>query len=276
MTNRYYLTILLLLSTKVMFGQKCFVVYDSISKTKIAYANIWKENKIYANSDSIGKFCIKENELKSEYKISCIGYKTKKINTTQDSLFLQINKIVLEEVTITKPIFKNKIKFGSYKTRNIGLVATYDMQIAELGKVFIIKDSIQYFFNKLKFDTSSSTSNRIMGVKIYSLDINNKPKDLLTDKNIIIDIKKGNHITTVDLSKLKLSVPKEGFFISLQILLLEQNKQYGEHNKEWFYYEPSIGANKDAIGFYYFSSSEEGIWKKHENCDLNMQVEITN
>ena len=259
-----------------MFCQKCFTIYNSITKSRIAYANVWKDNKIYINSDSLGSFCINESEIKSKYKISCIGYKTEYLNIAKDSVFFDTDEIVLEEVVITKPLLKNKIKYGSYKTRDVGLVATYEMQIAELGKVFLTNDSIQRYFSKLKIATFASNSNRIVGIKIYSLDDNNQPNTTITDETIISNIKKGSHITSLDLSTLSLSVPKKGFFISIQFLLLEQNKQYGEYNKEWFYYEPSIGANMDSIGDEYFTLSEQGLWKKNKNCDLNIQVELTN
>jgi chitodextrinase len=38
-----------------LFAQKkIFTVYDSTTSSIIPYANIWKENKIYANADANG------------------------------------------------------------------------------------------------------------------------------------------------------------------------------------------------------------------------------
>lgn len=276
MNYKYYLTIFFLFSIEIIFAQKCFTVYDSNSKIIVPYANIVKENKIYANSDSEGKFCIAANELQYQFKISCVGYKTTTLDLTQNSIFLTTDIINLNEVVIKKPSFKKKVKLGSFKGSNIALTATYDLQFAEIGKVFILSDSKPQFLKKIKFHTFSSLPNRILGIKIYSLDENKQPKDLLSTENIIYKVKKGTHIATIDMSKSPLTLPKDGFVISLQILLLEQNKQYGEHNKFWYFYEPSIGATKDVSEAYYFSSTEEGIWKKHENCDLNIQVELTN
>ena len=100
--------------------------------------------------------------------------------------------------------------------------------------------------------------------------------ELITNENIICNIKKGYNTTTVDLRKYSLSAPKNGFFVSIQILLIDQNKQYGEHNKDWFFYEPSIGATKNIIGASYYNMSEQNIWKKVENYQLNIEVELTN
>lgn len=276
MNYKHKLLFIFLLFSEVIFCQKCFSIFDNVSKSKIAYANIWRDNKIFMNSDSLGSFCINESEIKSKFEISCFGYKSQYLNIERDSIFLDIDEIIIEEVVIKKPLLKNKIKYGNYKIRNAGLVATYEMQIAELGKVFLTNDSIQRYFNKLKIATFASNSNRIVGVKIYSLDDNKQPNIVITDKIIISNIKKGSHITSIDLSNLSLSVPKTGFFISIQFLLLEQNKQHGTYNKEWFYYEPSIGANMNSKGNEYFYLSENGSWKKNENCDLNIQVELTN
>jgi hypothetical protein len=276
MSYRYYFTILLLLSTKTIFSQKCFTVYDSISKIEIPYANIWKENKIYSNTDLDGKFCISENEAQNEFKISCIGYKTKNINTSKNSVFLSLDEIALKEIVIIKPSYKEKVKLGNHKGNNIALTATNDLQMAEIGRVFTLNDSDEHFFNKLKFNTFSSQPNRVIGIKIYSLSENNTPNELISNENIICNIKKGYHTTTVDLSKYSLSAPKNGFFVSIQILLIDQNKQYGEHNKYWFFYEPSIGATSNTKDASYYSMSEQDIWKKHENCQLNIEVELTN
>lgn len=276
MNYRYYFSILVLLSSKTIFSQKCFTVYDSISKTQIPYANIWKENKVYANTDVEGKFCIRENESHNEFKISCIGYKTKNINTSQNSVYLNVDEIALKEVLIIKPRNKEKLKLGSYKGTDIALTATYDLQIAEIGRVFALNDAAQHFFNRLKFNTFSSLPNRIIGIKIYSLNENNAPNELITNENIISTIKKGYHTTTVDLSRYSLAAPKNGFFVSIQILLIDQNKQYGEHNKDWFFYEPSIGATSNSKDAYYYSMSEQDIWKKNENIQLNIEVDLTN
>lgn len=277
MNYRNYFSILLLLSTKTIFSQKCFNVYDSISKAEIPYANIWKENKIYANTDLEGKFCMSENEPQNGFKISCIGYKSKKINTSQNIVYLSLDEIALKEVVIIKPKFKEKLKLGKHeKGTDIALTATNDLQFSEIGRVFTLNDSTQHFFNKIKFHAFSSLPNRILGVKIYKLDKNNFPDELITDENIICNVKKGDHTITVDLSSYSLPVPKNGFVVSIHILLIDQNKQYGEHNKDWFFYEPSIGATKDVEGAYYYYMTGQNSWKRNENCQLNIQVELTN
>lgn len=276
MNYKFYIVLLSFFVTETIFSQKCFTVYDSISKKEVPFANIWKENKIYSNSDSEGKFCINDNESKKEFKISCVGYKTKKINVSQNSVLLSLDQIDLKEVLIIKPSYKQKLKLGSSTGTNIALSATYDLQIAEAGRVYLLNDSIQRFLKKIKFRTFSSLPDRLIGVKIYSLNDNNEPNELINTENIISIVKKGNHITTVDLSPYSISVPKAGFFVSIQILLIEQNKQYGELNKNWFFYEPSIGATQNENNAAYYSMSEENIWKKHNNCELNIEVELTN
>jgi hypothetical protein len=275
MRHNILFTFLLLLSTKSIFSQKCFTVYDSLTNKKIAYSNIWKENKIYANSDLEGKFWIRDIDLQNQFKISCIGYKTKTINISQNSVYLNVDVIALKEIVILQPLKNKKIILGSYKGNEIALTANYDLQIAEAGRAFILADSTAYFLKKIKFITIASAPNRTIGIKIYSLNNNYEPDELITTENIICEVKKGFETTVVDFSNRAIPLPKKGFFVSFQFLLIEQNKQFGERNKLWYFYEPSIGATQNVEGAIYYSMIEKNVWKKHENCQLNIQVELT-
>lgn len=116
-----------------------------------------------------------------------------------------------------------------------------------------------------------------MGIKIYSLTNNNEPDQLLFAENIILTLKKGTNITTYSFEDNLIPVPKNGFFISLQMLLIEENKQYGTSGKlvDYFFYDPSIGATTNVEEELCFTLQQEGVWAKMKNIDLNIKVFLT-
>ncbi|WP_432671871.1 hypothetical protein [Flavobacterium sp. SM2513] len=278
MKNKLYINFIILILSTSVFGQnKCFTIQDSITSTSISYANIWHNNKIYANSDANGEFCVKAVDLNGTFTISCVGYITKPFNLDLNTIRLEKDKINLEEVVVVVPKRKQKIKLGKTNPTNVLLTATYDLTISEIGKSFKLNNEKQLYLKEVKFKTSTYQHGRIMGLKIYSLNENEEPDQLLSTENIILNIEKGSTITTYAFEENIIPLPKNGFFVSLQMLLTEENKQYGVNNdlKDWYFYNPSIGANKGVENAFYFTKTVENIWKKIPNYDLNMKVLLT-
>ena len=273
--NYYLLAILLIVTTSAFAQSKCFTVYDSINFNALSYVNIWKNNKIYANSDVNGKFCIKDADINDYFTISYVGYKTKHIDVISSSILLKRENVDLDEVVIFSPKENKKTRMGRIGGVNLLLTATYDLQIAEAGKVFNLDENKQLYLKKVKFKTFTYEPDRTIGLKIYSLNKDNEPDLLLTKEQIVITVEKGNNTVSYDFEGTIMPVPKNGFFVSLQIFLIEENRQYGVNNKEWFFYDPSIGAKKQEGEAPYFTQTEKGIWKKHPNCDLRIEVFLT-
>jgi hypothetical protein len=75
----------------------------------------------------------------------------------------------------------------------------------------------------------------------YSVGENGQPKEIINTENILVKLKKGTHVAEVDVSNLTIEFPKEGVFVVIQHLLLEQNKVYAKpYYPNAFFYEPSI------------------------------------
>lgn len=278
MKKNYYIILLLLIVTSSIFAQnKCFTIYDSINSTAISYANIWKNDTIYANSDVNGKFYIKDNDIKNEFKITCIGYITKHIDLISNTIHLEKDNVNLKEIVVINPKRKHKIRLGKTSGTNTGLVATHDLSRAEIGKSFVVNEVNQFYLREVKFKTSTYKEGRTMELKIYSLNENNEPNQLISPENIILTLEKGSNITTYNFEKNLIPIPKNGFFVSLQMLLIEENKQYGTSGKlvDYFFYDPSIGAINGVEEELCFSQLQEGVWIKMKKIDLNIQVILT-
>ena len=180
-------------------------------------------------------------------------------------------------MVIINPKRKHKIRLGKTSGTNTGLVATYDLNRSEVGKLFKINEANQFYLREVKFKTSTYKEGRTMGLKIYSLNENNEPDQLISLENIILTLEKGFNITTYNFEENLIPVPKNGFFVSLQMILIEENKQYGTSGKlvDYFFYDPSIGAINGVEEELCFSQQQEGVWKKMKKIDLNIQVILT-
>lgn len=275
--NLYFLTVFCFFVTTVFSQNKCFTIYDSSSSTAIAYANIWKNEKIYANSDVKGKFYIKDIDMNSEFKISCIGYLTKLVDLNANTIYLEKEKVNLDEVVIINPKKKQSIKLGKTNETDILVTATMDLNKSEIGKSFVLNKKEQFYLKEVKFKTSTYQAGRTMGLKIYSLNENNEPDQIISSENIILSLEKGTHVTTYNFEKNLIPVSRNGFFVSLQILLIDENKQFGTSGNltDRFFYDPAIGAALGVEEEFCYTQQEEGVWIKMKNIDLNIKVELT-
>ena len=85
---------------------------------------------------------------------------------------------------------------------------------------------------------------------------------LLYNENIIVEIKKGNHNTNVNIEKYNLKMPENGIFIVLETLIIQENKHvetlvYTEDKKKHKTiretYQPNFG---------FLPSKKAESWKK--------------
>lgn len=271
--KKIFLTILIIFSN-VLFGQESYIVIDSLSNEPISYANIWINNKIFTNSDENGLFIIENKN--AEYNVSCLGYKKKKIDLSKKKVLLTPESINLKEIIVTNRKSNKEIKIGSNKNKDIIIAANFDSKFAEIGKVFIPQDTTCLFLKEVKFNTFSMLKNATAKINIYSLDNNMQPYKLINYDNLICNIKKGNQKSVIKLEEYNIIVPKEGFMVSIQILLVEDNKSYRQYNKNLYQYEPSLFVKKQSPDNFTYNLSEYNNWKKVPYYDLNIEITLTN
>lgn len=271
--KKILLTFLIIFSN-LLFGQESYIVKDSLSNEPISYANIWINNKIFTNSDENGLFIIENKN--AEYNVSCLGYKKKKVDLSKKEVLLSPESINLKEIIVTNRKSNKEIKIGSNKNKDINTAANYNNRFAEIGKVFIPQDTTCLFLKEVKFNTFSMLKNATVKINIYSLDNNMQPFERIIYDNLICNIKKGNQKSEINLERQNIIIPKEGFMVSIQILLVEENKSYREYNKNIYQYEPSLFVKKNSPENFTYNLSEYNNWKKIPNYDLNIEITLTN
>ena len=216
-----------LIVTQFAFSQIRGVVKDSISGEPIPYVNIWVENEtIGTTSETNGSFSldIKEEKL---LVFSALGYEIKKASSKTDLILLKPKVFELNEVVIEQPKFKNEIEVGNYETSG------FRIGLGNINSAVFFKSNnemlVHPFLKEVQFLTKSDLENAKIRINILSVNSDNSPGESLLDDEIIVNVKKGKNKNIVDLSSYRFKIPKEGFFISLEKLLIEENKYYSEH-----------------------------------------------
>ncbi|OYU81716.1 MAG: hypothetical protein CFE23_02190 [Flavobacterium sp. BFFFF1] len=261
----------------MVHGQVSVTIKSKETGEPISYANVWKSNKIYASSDSLGTFSIGENELNIPFKISALGYKTKDsilINEAK-TIYLEEDFIELKEVLLSKKVNAKKIKVGKLKNGDVGVVSEMNKETAQIGRFFSNDSGETLFLDKFRFKAICATRNCIVNILIYAVGKNGEPAEIINRNNIPCKVKKGHHINEVDLSDLNIQFPPEGIFIMVNYLFLEQNKLFGNKNENWYYYEPSIdAASVESYTDTWYNYNNE--WKKNDKYSVCFQLSLTN
>ena len=271
-----FFTICIIVSCTIHAQNQIFIKSKN-SNQAVSYANIWESNKIFTSSDSLGSFYVDEKHLNSKFKISAVGYKTIDNIDVNDkkTIFLDDEIVVLKEVTISKILNSKNFKIGKIKNGDVGIVSEMNKKTGQIGKFFMNNSKEKLFLNKFKFKTLCSNENRVVNILIYSVGNNGTPNEIINNENIVCHLKKGHNTSEVDLSYLKIEFPVEGLFIVVDYIFIEQNKVYGETNKNWYFYEPSLDAvqTNQYTDTWYDDGNE---WKKNNKYSISFQLIVTN
>jgi hypothetical protein len=219
---------ILLLISQFTFSQIKGVVKDSLTGNPIPYVNIWVENKnIGTTSEEDGSFSI---DLKSDSILffSALGYETKRLSSIKEMVVLKPKIFELNEVRIENPKFKEEIEVGNYETSG------FRIGIGNINSAVFFKPDSEMlahpFIKEIKFLTKSDIENAKIRIKVLSVNTDYSPGESLLDDEIIVTVKKGKNKNTVNFGNYKFKIPLEGFFVSFEKLLIEENKYFLEFN----------------------------------------------
>ena len=118
--------------------------------------------------------------------------------------------------------------------------------------------------------------NATVKINIFSLDNSMQPFEIINNEDLICKVKRGSRKSVLNFGNNFLLVPKRGFMVSIQILLIEENKSYREYNKKLYQYEPSLFVKKNSQEDFTYNLSEYNSWRKIPNTDLNIEITLTN
>jgi hypothetical protein len=203
------------------------VVKDSLSGEPIPYVNIWVENETIGTTSEIdGSFSL---DIKEEKVLvfSALGYESKKSSSKNEIILLKPKVFELKEVVIEQPKFKEEIEIGNFETSG------FRIGLGNINSAILFKPNDEMlahpFLKKIIFLTKSDIDKAKIRIKILNVDVHNSPGESLLDDEIIVIVNKGKNKNTIDLSSYNFIIPKEGFFISFEKLLIEENKYYSEY-----------------------------------------------
>lgn len=266
---------LFILISFIGFSQKKIKLINSDTKEKIPYVNIYRDNKLFITSDSLGCFYISQVDINNEYTAKCLGFITKKLNVQDSIIELKPFYFPIKEVIVRKNKNIIKLKQGDNKRGNIAIVCELEKKTPFIGKYFKFEKDQDLYLNKISFNTFCSLKSRKINILFYNCYENGEPKELISEKNIIINLKKGYNKNKINLKDYNIKYPEDGVLVVIEYLLLEENKKYGEKNPNWYFYEPAIDAEKtdefkDCWIFY------EDKWIKSTIYSLKMELELSN
>ena len=203
------------------------VVKDSITGEPIPFVNIWVENETVGTTSEVnGSFLLDLKEQKF-LVFSALGYEVKKASSKSEVILLKSKVFELKEVVIEQPKFNKEIEVGNYETSG------FRIGLGNINSAVYFKpydEMITHpFLKEIKFLTKSDIEKAKIRIKILTINADNSPGESLIDEEIIVSVKKGKNKNTIDLSGYRFKIPLNGFFISFEKLLIEENKYYTEH-----------------------------------------------
>jgi hypothetical protein len=275
---RFLLVLFLIPICLGSFAQISGVVVDAATRKPIPYVNIGSVAEGFGTSCSAkGKFRI--NARKGDSLIfSAVGFKaiTVAVNDLSDILEMEKQVAQLQAVEI-RPGAIREIVLGRYPTDRVShywgagdyplLVARYFPYPKDSADVLLL--------NRLRVYTKSKVRKAKFNVRIYSVGEGGAPSEYLCDQNVFGYARKGRNQTEVDLSGLRIVLPKEGLFIAVESLRIDENA-YTETMKnmlakrgdpvevESVRYAPSFGRipkGRKEWGWTYF----QGRWQCSKN-----------
>ncbi len=218
-------TSLLLLFSISTTAQIKGVVKDSLTNQPIPFVNIWVENENQATtSEEDGTFVFPDSEKGKKFVFSAIGYQKKTISAAQSKVvLLQPADYQLEEVVISNRLQTKEIQIG--KTENT-VCQAFDNGPKIDTKFFPYDPSYKKtkFIKNVSVYTDCRIEEATVKIHFYSVDENGYPDKELLSKDLIVKIKKGTRIHTIDVSRFNLTMPKNGLFVGFEKLLIESNR----------------------------------------------------
>ncbi len=269
--------ILFLLISNFTFSQIKAVIIDNHTDEKIPFVNVWIENEnIGTTSNEQGGFEINDIVGNKLLIFSAIGYSTKKIHSDSIKSVIKLDHQIteLKEVLISKKTISKELKIGSFNKKTIKSYFSCGTKPWIAARYFEHKEKYENtrYLKTISFLTRSDVKDSKFNVRLYAVNENGEPENYIYNKNILGIARKGKKLAKVDVSNLNIEFPKEGFFIAVEWLIIENNKYeheyYREGSKEKLYgvsYEPSVGtflSETDQNSWIFSQGKWRKVWKK--------------
>lgn len=262
------------------YSQVKGVVIDAETKEKIPYVNIWVENESIGTTSNLkGKFEI-AIQLNSPMFIlfSAIGFETRRISSDSLRDVIELKPMVteLDEVVITPKRRTQKLTIGKFKKSEINHNFGCGTEPWIVARYFPYQDVFNRtpFLEKIRVLTNSDIKDARFSIRLYDVNGKGEPEGYIYDKNLIGLAHKGIRITDIDFSELNIRLPKKGFFIAVEWLIVDENryaynyamKDPGKRLKG-ISYEPAFGtipAETDENSWIFYQGKWKRVWRNRD------------
>lgn len=253
---------LLLLLPALSWAQIKTVIQDSETKEPIPYVNVSvKEKSVEWNADENGNMVIPDIQGAQYITLSAVGYANTTFSIAEigNVLLLKPQPILINEVVIANKKHKHSLVLNPFKKAKDMYFGASGGTSGSLISARYIPYKEEYantpYIEKIRLKVmaySKSTFN----VRLCAVNPDGTPGAYLYDENILVTVDKKQKYAEIDLSKLTISMPKEGFFVVKEILALNENRLTPIEK------EAKLPANVYAYGPAIFCgfSSEKGGW----------------
>ena len=272
MMKHRILLILIFLPIEI-FSQTRGIIIDKKTRNPIEYANIWIENQNIGTTSSLdGKFHFNVNAIGKRLIVSAIGYETNYSLIENENSTIELNPKTYEisEVVVRPKKNTIELKIDEYKKSSVNYFfgcGTYPWIVAKYFKFLPSYERTPYL-KKLTVLTESRGKPSTFNLRLINVGENGEPSTDIQKENIIVEAKRGKRNVTVDLSEYNIQFPKSGFFVAVEWLIIESNKNVFEYKtKETkkvvseIRYEPLFGVAKYDKEFDNWTYTN-GSWRK--------------
>ncbi|MDC6362869.1 MULTISPECIES: carboxypeptidase-like regulatory domain-containing protein [Flavobacteriaceae] len=247
MGYKMYMLIIAYFFSNLTFCQIYGTVRDGANGNAIPYVNVWLKNKLIgATTGSDGKFTIEKAKIGDTLHISCLGYSTMEMPANKENIIVlkpeihELDEVVVIPMDNTKEssiISFEKIKKNRnwYNNGHYSLARFYDY-IEDCQKTPFLGQISLITLNAKKEDV-------VFRIRLVEVGPNGEPSQKGLTENLILKSKNGINEITVDLKKEKILFPKNGFFVIVDRLNLNENKSFNRTSKIEIL-QPAIGMER--------------------------------
>lgn len=241
------LFIIAFLITGLIFCQVSGTILDKSNGLPIPYVNVWiKNTRIGATTGENGKFNIEGAKIGDTILISSLGYGSIEfLAEKENNVELEVAINQLDEVVIIP--MKNSAEFSIISFNKIKKNRNwYNNGHYSLARFYERKPDYNKtpFLEQISLITLNTKKEKVIfRLRLVEVGANGEPTENGLSDNIILESKNGVHEIILDLKREKILFPRNGFFIVLDRLNLEENKSFNKTAKIDIL-QPAIGMER--------------------------------
>lgn len=210
------------------------IILNAETQEPVAYAHliiVSEERGTTSNANGNFEFTVPDAWIGKVLRISCVGFETKQIKLTQDkglTIYLKPSIEFLNSVHITHKERTKRKRVNPFRGKQLiglgnfsggaypSMFARYYPFIEKLGDENYLEEVTIFFFNEGRHDAK-------FRLRILSATADKLPKDDLLDP-MLVDVEYRQGRVKVKMQAKGVEVPKEGFFVVVEHLFIEENR----------------------------------------------------